>query len=102
MKLKIPDFLKHVDLSVGQRRLLTKPMANWITAGKHISSKGLSVPLVEKMLVHEMQREKPRENMIVKLMSRYNSARRAEVMREINKLIEHPDVIRTKPRKGAS
>lgn len=94
--IKIPAFLSHVVLSERQRLILKKPMANWIATGKYIKDKGHTVKLMEQMLVFEMSSEAPRQIMIEKLMSRYNSARRKEVMEQLEVVFAHPAVVKTK------
>ena len=104
--VKIPGFLAHVDMSDRQHSLLKKPMANWIETGKYITAKGHTVKLMEQMLVFEISSEAPRQMMIEKLMSRYNSARRKEVMEQLETVFTHPSVVKSKkqakPRKKAA
>ena len=102
--IKIPGFLSHVVMSERQHAVLKKPMANWIVLGKYITAKGLTVKLIEQMLVFEISSEAPRQNIIDKLMSRYNSARRKEVIAQVDKVLSHPSVIKSKkqPRKKAA
>lgn len=94
----LPPFLKHIKLSAGQRKLLDKPMKNWMTAGKHIRDKGLNVQLVEKMLAYEFSREEVRENMVEKLLSRYNAARRNAIVAQVKLNLSKRKVKRIKPR----
>ena len=95
-RVKIPDFLSHVALSERQESILKKPMANWIATGKYIKEKGHTVKLMEQMLVFEISSEAPRQIMIEKLMARYNSARRKEVMEQLDRVFSHPAVTQTK------
>ena len=90
-KLKnIPSYLKGLEVSVGERILITRHNGNWPLMHKELLSekKNRSPEFILKIMWVEIHRDPPRQGVLERLASRYGTVSRATMNNELVKFMD--------------
>jgi len=90
--IKLPPFLKGTSVTEKDREKYIPEMTNWHKCRRYVNTQNLTVPLMAKLMVIEMNRELPREGMLRNLLQTFNSARRNEAIRQLDDFLKMPGV----------
>ncbi len=86
--MKLPTFLKKTKLTDEDRTGLSHILRNWLELNKYLKETYPPVETLNKLMILELQRPNPREQIIDRLLSRRHKRLRSKEAREIYALEE--------------